>query len=134
LRIWAIFHENSIAAVMVAFVENGNAYAFQMGFNSQYEKESLGFVLVGLCIRACFEDADIQYFDLMSGGAAFKTLWTREERIRFIYSGRKKNWKTALFFSFEHVYVHLRSVLRKFLPGSSVLWWRVFLTKLRKAR
>jgi CelD/BcsL family acetyltransferase involved in cellulose biosynthesis len=134
LRIWAIFQENSIAAVMVAFIENGNASAFQMGFDSRYEKDSLGFVLVGLCIRACFEDMEIRCFDLMSGGTAFKTLWTREEQMRFIYSGYKKNWRTALFYSIENTYAVFRAILRSLLPGFVVLWGRVFLLRLRKTR
>jgi len=134
LRIWAIFHGEKISAVLVAFVENESAYAFQMGFDSKYPKDSLGFVLLGLCIRACFEDKEIRSLDLLSGGAPFKRLWTKEEQIRYTYTGYKKGWRAALFYGIENTLAASKSLLRSCLPASIIIWGKTRLLQLRKNR
>ncbi|HVN83093.1 MAG TPA: GNAT family N-acetyltransferase [Terriglobia bacterium] len=134
LRIWAVFHGEKISAVLVAFLEEGNAYAFQMGFDSRYTKHSLGFVLLGLCIRACCEDRQILSLDLLSGGEAFKKLWTGEEQVHFTYVGSRKAWRVPLFHGFENAVAAGKRLLRCCLPVALIVWGKTRLLRWRRSR
>jgi hypothetical protein len=134
LRIWTLSHDNIISAVLVAFVENGSAYAFQMGFDSNHAMDSLGFSLIALCIQACFEDCEIKSLDLLSGGAVFISLWTKNEITRLTYSGNKKCCRFILFCCMEKTMATAKLVLRSALPLPVLLWAKALLWKLRRTR
>lgn len=134
LKIWTLRRNNTINAVLVAFVEKGTAFAFQMGFHSMYAKDSLGFVLLGLCIRACFDDPTIRCMDLLSGGAQFKGHWTSNQIIRVTYSGWKSGGRCVLYFCVEHAWAMVKKILRATLPLPLLLWAKARLWKLRRTR
>jgi CelD/BcsL family acetyltransferase involved in cellulose biosynthesis len=133
LRIWAVSHNAMVSGVLIAFIENGHAYAYQLCFDSKYEKDSLGFVLLGLCIRACFESKMIQSLDLLSGGDTFKSLWTKEKQVRFIFLGFKKGLKITLFRRVQGSVAFSKRFLRPLLPVSLILWLKMRLRSFRKS-
>jgi CelD/BcsL family acetyltransferase involved in cellulose biosynthesis len=132
LRVWVLSHEEKMSAVLVAFLEKGNAYAFQMGFDAHYEKDSLGFVLLGLCIRACFEDQDIDSLDLLSGGDAFKRLWTKEEEAQLTFLENQSGWRAVLFSGVERVRGAGKNLLRTYLPVPLIIWGKTRLLQWKK--
>ena len=80
LRLWTLEVDGEIEAVLLAFFDNGVAHYFQGGFNPAYAKESLGTVMIGLCLKDCVEATDVREFDFMGGEADYKTHWTKATR------------------------------------------------------
>ena len=80
LRLWTLEVDGEVEAVLLAFFDNGVAHYFQGGFNPAYAKESLGTVMIGLCVKDCVEEADVREFDFMGGEADYKTHWTKATR------------------------------------------------------
>lgn len=80
LRLWTLEVDGEVEAVLLAFFENGVAHYFQGGFNPAYAKESLGTVMIGLCLKDCVETTDVREFDFMGGEADYKTHWTKATR------------------------------------------------------
>ncbi len=69
-----------VEAVLLAFIDNGLLHYFQGGFNPAYAKESLGTVMIGLCLKDCVEAKDVREFDFMGGEADYKAHWTKATR------------------------------------------------------
>jgi CelD/BcsL family acetyltransferase involved in cellulose biosynthesis len=80
MRMWALEVDGLIEAVLVAFLDGGVAHYFQGGFNPDYAKESLGTVMIGLCIKDCVEADDVKEFDFMGGNVQYKAHWTKTSR------------------------------------------------------
>jgi len=94
LRLWALEVDSSIAAVLVGFLENGVMHAFQAGFDPKYSRDSLGTVMLGLCIRASIEDPEIREFDFMGGNDLYKDKWTRKQRDLLSLTFERSNLRT----------------------------------------
>jgi CelD/BcsL family acetyltransferase involved in cellulose biosynthesis len=80
LRLWTLALNGEIAAVRLAFFDNGVVHAIQGGFDPAYTKDSLGSVMLGLCIRDCIEDETVREYDFMGGTDAYKDWWTKDGR------------------------------------------------------
>ncbi len=80
MRMWVLEVDGLIEAVLLAFLDGGVAHYFQGGFNPDYAKESLGSVMIGLCIKDCVEANDVKEFDFMGGDVQYKTHWTKMSR------------------------------------------------------
>jgi CelD/BcsL family acetyltransferase involved in cellulose biosynthesis len=77
VKLWALDLTGRVAAVLLAFQDNGVAHYFQGGFDPAYARHSLGTVMCGLCIRACIESKDVNEFDFMGGDPSYKERWTQ---------------------------------------------------------
>lgn len=80
LRLWTLRLNGDIKAVRLAFFDNGIVHAFQGGFDPAYAKDSLGSVMLGLCIRDCLEAMEVREYDFMSGTDAYKDWWAKTGR------------------------------------------------------
>jgi CelD/BcsL family acetyltransferase involved in cellulose biosynthesis len=80
LRLWTLELNGEIAAVRLAFFDNGVVHAIQGGFDPAYTKESLGSVMLGMCIRDCIEDETVREYDFMGGTDSYKDWWTKSGR------------------------------------------------------
>jgi len=80
LRLWTLKLNGEMAAVRLAFLDNGVVHAFQGGFDPVYAKDSLGSVMLGLCIKDCLEDPEVSEYDFMGGTDSYKDWWTKEGR------------------------------------------------------
>ncbi len=80
LRLWTLTIDGQIATAQIAFFDRGIAHVFQGGFDPAYADYRIGNVIFWLCIKDCIESDDVQEFDFMGGGAAYKKLWTKEGR------------------------------------------------------
>jgi CelD/BcsL family acetyltransferase involved in cellulose biosynthesis len=80
LRLWTLELNGEVAAVRLAFFYNGVVHAIQGGFDPVYTKESLGSVMLGMCIRDCIGDETVREYDFMGGTDSYKDWWTRSGR------------------------------------------------------
>lgn len=80
LRLWTLKLNGEMAAVRLAFLDNGAVHAFQGGFDPAHAKESLGSVMLGMCIKDCLDDAEVREYDFMGGTDSYKDWWARAER------------------------------------------------------
>jgi CelD/BcsL family acetyltransferase involved in cellulose biosynthesis len=84
LRFWAYSLNGLCVATLMAFVENGVAHYFQSGFDVNYQKHSLGSVMVYQCLQDCVADPAIHEFDFMGGSSAYKSAWTHQTRTSLV--------------------------------------------------
>src|SRR5262249_7310962 len=75
LRLWVLKVDSNAVAVVLAFFCNGVAHFFQGGFDPAYARNSLGTVMLGLCIQHCIEDPTVSEFDFMGGNDPYKDRW-----------------------------------------------------------
>jgi CelD/BcsL family acetyltransferase involved in cellulose biosynthesis len=79
LRLFVMFLEGRMAAVMYGFSRGGRFYFYQHGFDDRYRQHSAGLALMGLTIRAAIEEG-LSEFDMLFGDEAYKSFWARERR------------------------------------------------------
>src|SRR5262249_34525810 len=67
LRLWTLELDEKIAAVRLAVIDGGVVHAIQGGFDPAYTRDSLGSVMLGMCIRDCIDDPEVNAYDFMGG-------------------------------------------------------------------
>jgi CelD/BcsL family acetyltransferase involved in cellulose biosynthesis len=117
LRLWTLEVDSNIAAVLVGFLHNGVMHAFQAGFDPKYSRDSLGTVMLGLCIRACIEDPVIREFDFMGGDDLYKDKWTRKRRDTLSLTFERSNLRTRALAVQEQARNTMVRVLRALAPA-----------------
>jgi len=80
LRLWTLAIDGEMAATLLAFVDRGVVHYFQGGFDPAYARDSLGTVMLAMCVRDCFEAGDVREFDFMAGQGGYKESWTTMTR------------------------------------------------------
>jgi CelD/BcsL family acetyltransferase involved in cellulose biosynthesis len=80
LRFWTLSIEGKIVATLIAFYDNRIVHYFQGGFDPAYAKESLGSVMINLCIQDCVASDNVDAFDFMEGGVEYKKHWSETGR------------------------------------------------------
>ena len=91
LRLWTLRVGTDVEAALVGFLDKGVLHYFQKGFNPAFAKDDIGTVILSLCIRACCDDEEITAFDFMGGGAPYKAMWARRERITVLHEVSRSN-------------------------------------------
>ena len=79
LRMYVLWLNGEIAAVMYGFFYNRQFYFYQHGFDERHSRHSIGLVLMALSIRAAIDEG-AEAFDLLWGTEGYKSLWARESR------------------------------------------------------
>ena len=118
LRLWMLDIDGRVAAVRLAFLDNGIVHDFQGGFDPAYSKHSLGSIMVGLCIKDCIEDREVREYDFMGGTPGYKELWTKAGRQSLSLSWQRSGVRSLAYDNIEKGKLVARSVLRKTLPLS----------------
>lgn len=118
LRLWTLDIDGRVAAVRLAFLDNGMVHDFQGGFDPAYAKHSLGSIMVGLCIKDCIEDREVREYDFMGGTPGYKELWTKEGRQSLSLSWQRSGVRSLAYDNIEKGKLVARSVFRKTLPLS----------------
>jgi CelD/BcsL family acetyltransferase involved in cellulose biosynthesis len=117
LRLWTLEVDSNIAAVLVGFLHNGVMHAFQAGFDPKYSQDSLGTVMLGLCIRACIEDPAIREFDFMGGDDLYKDKWTKKQRDMLTLTFERSNLRTRALAVQEQAEDTVLRLLRTIAPA-----------------
>ena len=79
LRMYVLWLNGEIAAVMYGFFYNRQFYFYQHGFDDRHSRHSIGLVLMAMTIRAAIDEG-AEAFDLLWGTEGYKSLWARDAR------------------------------------------------------
>lgn len=79
LRLYVLRLNRQPAACLYGFLYSGTFYFYQSGFDSAYQKQSVGLVSMGLGIQRAIEEGASEY-DLLHGSEEYKSHWSRESR------------------------------------------------------
>ncbi|HEY9232145.1 MAG TPA: GNAT family N-acetyltransferase [Blastocatellia bacterium] len=116
LRLWTLEIDGALAAVQLAFLDNGTAHCFQVGFSPDYAKDSIGKVMLMLCIKDCVEDPMVREYDLMSGDQPYKECWAKGERQNLRLVWLRSGLRSLTYISLKLVDQFGRSMARAVLP------------------
>ena len=110
-----------------AFVDCGVAHYFQGGFKSGYEKHHLGSVMLALALQDCVQADDVDEFDYMGGGAAYKDHWTKTSHEAIEFEVLRTGFRPKLFEAIRYIEPSVVRIYRRTLPEN-------VRDKIRKAR
>lgn len=79
LRLFALWVDDAIAAVVYGFAYRGRFYFYQSGFDPALSRESVGMVALGLSIRDAIEEG-LHEYDFLHGDETYKSHWARNVR------------------------------------------------------
>jgi len=83
------------AAAWYGFSFGDTHYAYQMGWDARWERQSVGTVLMGLMIRRAIERG-YRTFDFLRGEEAYKTVWTGAARTCHEVVVIRAGWRGAV--------------------------------------
>ncbi|HST20329.1 MAG TPA: GNAT family N-acetyltransferase [Blastocatellia bacterium] len=118
LRLWTLKLDDEIVAVRLAFFDKGIVHAFQGGFDPVYAKDSLGSVMLGLCIKDCLGDAEVREYDFMGGTDSYKDWWTKSGRETVTLTCLRSGIRSLAYASIGRATRAGRSLLRATVPQS----------------
>src|SRR5581483_670957 len=116
LRLWTLEIDGEIAAVQLAFLDNGTAHCFQVGFAPTYAKDSVGKVMLMLCIKDCVEDPRVREYDFMGGDQPYKECWAKGERQNLRLVWLRSSLRSLTYISMKLADQFGRSMARAVLP------------------
>jgi len=102
-RLWTLFLDGQCVAVLQAFVDRGVVHYFQGGFKSGYDKHHLGSVMLALAVQDCVETDDVDEFDFMGGGGAYKDHWTKTSHEALEFEVLRAGFRPKLFEAIRYV-------------------------------
>ncbi len=118
LRLWTLRLDDEIVAVRLAFFDNGIVHAFQGGFDPVYAKDSLGSVMLGLCIKDCLGDAEVCEYDFMGGTDSYKDWWTKSGKETISLTCLRSGIRSLAYASIGRATRAGKSLLRATVPQS----------------
>lgn len=80
LRMFYLTTENKRIGALYGFCYQNKFYAYSMGINPEYEKDSIGFVLLSYCIENCIKEG-IKEIDLFSPHD-YKERWKPQKKMK----------------------------------------------------
>lgn len=131
LRLWTLRLDGVVEAALVGFIDRGVFHYFQKGFNPSFLKDGLGNAILSLSLRACFEDSGIAAFDFMGGGAEYKTLWARQERVTMLHEVSRPTMTARAFEWYVRSRETCAGFYRSMVPVTVRVWRREWLRKRR---
>lgn len=118
LRLWTLEIDGEIVAAQLAFLDNGTAHCFQVGFSPDYAKDSVGKVMLMLCIKDCVEDPAVREYDFMGGDQPYKECWAKAARQNLRLVWLRSGLRSLTYMSLKLADQVGRSVARAVLPPS----------------
>jgi CelD/BcsL family acetyltransferase involved in cellulose biosynthesis len=106
--------------VQLAFLDNGVAHCFQVGFDPQYGKDSVGKIMLLWCVRACIEDPAVREYDLMGGDQPYKDWWAKTSRESLKLTWMRFGMRSLAYTSIKLADRMSRSVVKAVLPASII--------------
>jgi CelD/BcsL family acetyltransferase involved in cellulose biosynthesis len=80
LRLFTLWVDERPAACLYGFVYQSKFYFYQSGFHPDFEKNSVGLVLMGMAIERAIEEG-AEEFDFLHGDEPYKRHWAHETRV-----------------------------------------------------
>jgi CelD/BcsL family acetyltransferase involved in cellulose biosynthesis len=116
LRLWTLELNGKIVAARMGFFDNGVVYCFQGGFDPAYSKDSLGKVLLGLCLRDCIEDESVREYNFMGGMDSYKERWGKSGSDNVSLTLRRSGIRTLAYNSINFASEMGKTVMRAAIP------------------
>lgn len=91
-------HEPIAAIYCFAFA--GRIFAYQSGYDPDWETKGVGSILLYKIIREAFEENAIE-FDFLRGGEGYKHTWTKMSRDQLVFNVYNRTFRSTLF---KHTY------------------------------
>ena len=132
MRLWVLEVDGLIEAVLLAFLDGGVAHYFQGGFNPDYAKESLGTVMIGLCIKDCVESDDVEEFDFMGGDLQYKAHWTKTSRETVEIEWMRPGVRSLIYTAGNRAGAVSKTIFHATVPGPVKTARRQLVNKWRK--
>jgi CelD/BcsL family acetyltransferase involved in cellulose biosynthesis len=120
LRLWTLELNGKLAAVRLAFCDDGIVHAIQGGFDPAYTKESLGSVMLGMCIKDCLDDPLVRAYDFMGGTDSYKDWWTKLGRDTQTLTYLRPGLRTTVY----NLILGIRRLARSAAHAVMPLRWR----------
>lgn len=120
LRLWTLELNRQVVAVQLAFLDNGVAHCFQVGFDPQYGKDSVGKIMLLWCVRACIEDPAVREYDLMGGDQPYKDCWAKTSRESVRLTWMRFGMRALAYSSIKLADRMSRSVAKAVLPAAII--------------
>jgi len=118
LRLWTLQIADEIVAVQLAFLDNRTAHCFQVGFSPTYAKDSVGKVMLMLCIKDCVDDPLVREYDFMGGDQAYKECWAKAARGNLRLVWLRSGLRSLAYASLKVADQVGRSMARAVLPSA----------------
>lgn len=87
--------DDTPAAAWYGFSFGDTHYAYQMGWDTRWKRQSMGTVLMGLMIRRAIERG-YRTFDFLRGEETYKTVWTASARTCYEVVVIRTGWRGAV--------------------------------------
>lgn len=100
-------HEGEVAAVMYGFIERGEFFQYQMGWDDSFSRLSPGRVMLRACILEAIHRG-LHTFDMLAGEYEYKRQWSDATRwLLDLEAHSPSSWRATTFHA-------LRSMRRRF--------------------
>ena len=93
LRLWTLALDGRIVAAEMAFFDAGVIYHVQTGFDPDYAKESVGTVLLMMCIKDSIERETVREI-IIGKHAGYKKHWTKTSWGTVQLTLRRSDWSS----------------------------------------
>ncbi len=114
LRLFRLRLGDRTLAVQYCFEYSDSLYYFQAGMDPEWDKKSVGLVLMGKVIEYAYEK-NLKIYDLMRGGEAYKFRWTDISRnMMRVFIGITMKAKFYLYF--ERFIENSKNKIKQFMP------------------
>jgi CelD/BcsL family acetyltransferase involved in cellulose biosynthesis len=121
LRLYVLWLNGKIAAILYGFRYANIFYYYQSGFDISLSRYSVGMVIMGLAIKSAMEEG-IEKFDFLHGNEEYKFRWAseRDELIRISCVPPGKTG--AAYAQVRSLRQGLKKIFRKIMPQAVVVW------------
>ena len=116
LRFWVLEIDKKISAVLVGFLHEGVLHYFQGGFDPAYAKDSIGTVMLGLCMKSCIDAKEVREFDFMGGESTYKEHWTKATREIVELEAFKPGFRSRFYNTVRHLKDVAAPAYRELVP------------------
>lgn len=112
LRIYYMSFKRKPVSMLYGFRYDNKFFYFQSGMEPDYEKKSVGLVLMGLCIKDSI-DNKLKEFDFLRGFETYKFKWTQSYRKTFNLAFSSDSMKGRLFIVTNSLFHAVKDVLKR---------------------
>jgi len=123
VRLYTLRCNDRYVAALYGFLYDNRLYYYQAGFDPEFNKNSVGLILMGKILDLCHQH-QYQEFDFLRGQEAYKLNWAKQTR-QTMACIVALSPAAKLYFHGQNFYRHLKARIRVLISRTSL--WRWFL-------
>ncbi len=117
-RIYSLGSGRETVAMLYGFRYSNRFFYYQSGMDPEYEKQSVGMVLMGHCIRDSILGG-LNEFDFLRGNEAYKSKWTKTSRKTVDIILKSGSLKGKAFMSAESLILKAKKLVKNSILSGS---------------